>query len=97
MGTGAGVGVAGLAVVEFDLDLVVIVGGMEAKLAADTGVVGVGGAAEPAPVGVAGILETPVIPDMLIQGIITGTPWGIPVTPAFELPSTMAGTGKKGN
>lgn len=68
----AGVGVVGLAVVEFDLDLVVIVGGMEAaKLAADTGVVGVGGAAELAPAGVAGMLGTPVIP---IQGIITWTP-----------------------
>ena len=88
---------AGLDVVEFDLDLVVIVGGMEAKLAADTGVVGVGGAAEPAPVGVPGMPETPVIPDIPIQGIITWTPWDIPVTPAFELPSTMAGIGKKGN
>lgn len=74
MSAGAGVGVVGLAVVEFDLDLVVIVGGMEAKLVEDTGVVGVGGAAEPAPTGVAGMLGTPVIPDILIQGIITGTP-----------------------
>lgn len=85
------------AVVDTDLGLVVTVGGMEAELAADTGVVGVRGAAELAPVGVAGMPGTPVMPDIPIHGIIIGTPWDILGRPPFELPSIMVGIGKKGN
>ena len=81
------------AIVDTGLDLVVVVGGMTAELAADTGVVGVRGAVEL----VADMPETPVIPDIPIHGIITGTPWDMLDVPPFELPSTMVGIGKKGN